>query len=77
MPDRKKATKIEMVRSLLRRPNGASLEAICKTTGWQKHSVRAALSTLRKNGASIERRPTEMADAPATYHLVEAAEASS
>ncbi|SDK65133.1 DUF3489 domain-containing protein [Aliiruegeria lutimaris] len=77
MPDRKRTTKIESVRSLLRRPAGASLEAICKTTGWQKHSARAALSTLRKNGAAIERRTAERDDAPATYHMIEVAETSS
>jgi hypothetical protein len=36
-------------------PQGATLEAICKATGWQPHSARAALSGLRKAGATIER----------------------
>ncbi|WP_145975745.1 DUF3489 domain-containing protein, partial [Ruegeria atlantica] len=50
-----KQTKIDKVQALLRRPSGASLEALCKTTGWQSHSVRAALSGLRKKGVTIER----------------------
>ena len=65
-----KQTKTAKVQAMLRRPAGASLDAICKATGWQQHSARAALSTLRKRGATIERRPPEVAGAAATYHLV-------
>ncbi len=37
------------VLSLLRRPEGASLDALVKATGWQKHSVRGFLAgTVRK-----------------------------
>ena len=50
-------TKTDKVRAMLARPQGASLEAICKTTGWQAHSARAALSGLRKAGHVIERSP--------------------
>ena len=48
-------TKTEKVRSMLARPLGARLDAICKATGWQPHSARAALSGLRKAGYTIER----------------------
>ncbi|MFC3615277.1 DUF3489 domain-containing protein [Lutimaribacter marinistellae] len=66
----RKQTKIGKVQAMLRRPSGASLAAICKATGWQAHSARAALSTLRKTGATIDRR--QAADGkPCTYHLVE------
>jgi hypothetical protein len=64
-----KQTKTARVRAMLRRPKGATIEAICKATGWQPHSARAALSVLRKTGAEIERRPAETAGAAATYHL--------
>ena len=50
-----KQTKIGTVQSLLRRPSGASIEALCKATDWQAHSVRAALTHLRKAGHVIER----------------------
>lgn len=66
---KQKQTRIGRVRSLLQRPSGVSLEAICKATGWQAHSARAALSTLRKKGAHIERREAKVGG-PATYHLV-------
>ena len=50
-----KQTKIAKVQALLERQQGARLDAICKATGWQPHSVRAALSGLRKAGHVIER----------------------
>ena len=70
-----KQTKTAKVQAMLRRPAGASLDAICKAAGWQPHSARAALSTLRRKGAVIDRRKPEKAGAPATYHLVAEAEA--
>ena len=50
-----KPTKIETIIKLLRRPNGASIAQLQKTAGWQSHSVRAALTGLRKKGHTIER----------------------
>ena len=50
-----KPTKIETFLKQLRRPNGASIAQLQKTTGWQPHSVRAALTGLRKKGHNIER----------------------
>lgn len=50
-PSGKGATgsKQDDVLSLLRRPEGASLDALVKATGWQKHSVRGFLAgTVRK-----------------------------
>ena len=50
-PSGKGATgsKQDNVLSLLRRPEGASLDALVKATGWQKHSVRGFLAgTVRK-----------------------------
>jgi DNA-binding MarR family transcriptional regulator len=48
-------TKISAVIKLLKRKNGATLNDIFKATGWQQHSVRAALTGLRKKGHAIER----------------------
>ena len=50
-----KPTKIETILKLLRRPNGASIAQLQKTVDWQPHSVRAALTGLRKKGHIIER----------------------
>ena len=48
-------TKIDTVRKMLSRPAGASIAQLQKTTGWQPHSVRAALTRLRQKGHAIER----------------------
>ena len=50
-----KPTKIESILKQLRRPNGASIAQLRKAAGWQPHSVRAALTGLRKKGHAIER----------------------
>ncbi len=53
-------TKTDTIRRLIARPNGAKLTALCNATGWQAHSVRAALSGLRKSGVTVERTGTGM-----------------
>lgn len=40
---------------LLKRPEGVTIAQMCTKTGWQAHSVRAALTGLRKRGVSISR----------------------
>jgi hypothetical protein len=46
----RKPTKSDTILKLLQRPKGASLAQLQKATGWQQHSVRAALTGLRKKG---------------------------
>lgn len=48
----KAATLLEMIR----RTDGATLEEMTERTGWQPHSVRAAMTGLRKKGHVIEKR---------------------
>lgn len=48
-------TKAGEVLSLLQRPGGAVLDDLIAATGWQPHTVRAALTGLRKKGLKIER----------------------
>ncbi len=40
---------------LLSRPKGARINELQKATGWQSHSIRAALTGLRKRGITITR----------------------
>nr|WP_093163057.1 DUF3489 domain-containing protein [Aliiruegeria lutimaris] len=54
---------------MLARPQGASLEAICKATGWQPHSARAILSGLRKAGYTVERQAAEKQGAGSVYRI--------
>lgn len=48
-------SKISKVVSLLEREEGATLDEMAATTGWQRHTTRAALTGLRKKGNAIER----------------------
>lgn len=59
-----------------KKPKGASLEAICADTGWQRHSARAALSGLRKAGHTIERQPSNGKGGGAIYRISSTTEAN-
>lgn len=43
-------TRKQQLLMLVARPGGASIESLAETLGWQKHTVRAAVSGLRKCG---------------------------
>jgi hypothetical protein len=40
---------------MLERPDGAAIDDLIGVTGWQVHSVRAALTGLRKEGKDLVR----------------------
>jgi hypothetical protein len=48
-------TKKATVIALLERPDGAAISDLIGVTGWQVHSVRAALTGLRKEGKELVR----------------------
>lgn len=48
-------TKISKVIALLERKDGATLDEMVEATGWLPHTVRAALTGLKKKGHTIER----------------------
>jgi len=62
-------TKSALVRKLLSRKAGADLAALQAATGWQPHSVRAALSTLRKAGYTIDLLPPRKEGAAPAYRI--------
>ena len=41
--------------ALLSRPKGAGINELQKATGWQAHSIRAAITGLRKRGITVTR----------------------
>jgi hypothetical protein len=45
---RRKPTKQARLIEMLQRPDGATLDAIAQSIGWQSHTVRGAISNLRK-----------------------------
>ena len=47
--------KLSNVLHLMRRKEGATIADLQKATGWQSHSVRAALTGIRKQGVEITR----------------------
>lgn len=49
-------TKAALLRAMLETDGGASLARIMAETGWQAHTVRAALTGLRKAGLHLTRR---------------------
>lgn len=48
-------TKAALLRAMLEAPGGASLTHIMAETGWQAHTVRAALTGLRNVGLHLTR----------------------
>ena len=47
-------TKLAVITSLIRRPEGASVADLVEATGWQAKSVYAAISNLKKNGLIVD-----------------------
>ena len=62
-------TKAATLARLLARKAGADLAELQAATGWQPHSVRAALSGLRKAGYTLERTPGPKPDSLARYRI--------
>jgi hypothetical protein len=60
------SSKIAIITSLLSRKDGATLTELMTATGWQSHSVRAALTGLRKKGHEVVRT---MRDGVTHYHI--------
>ena len=48
-------SKTDRLLSLLQSGAGACLDDMMEATGWQAHTVRAALTGLRKRGYDVER----------------------
>ncbi len=70
----RKETKLVTIHRLLNRKSGATLSSLEKATGWQPHSVRAALSTLRKDGYTIDKLPPGTNGGAVAYRITAAPE---
>ena len=60
-------TKKATIAALLQRPQGAAMAELTGATGWLEHSVRAALTGLRKEGQEIIR--TKQPDRATNYAI--------
>lgn len=60
--------KSDQMISLLRRTQGATMEELATATDWLAHTIRAALTGLRKKGHVIERRKRGTVTC---YHIVD------
>lgn len=60
-------TKRDTIIGMLRRPKGASIADLTSATGWQAHSVRAALTGLRKRDIDVVR--TNGTDSGTVYRI--------
>lgn len=69
-PKGKLATLVE----LLRRPDGATIEAMTAATGWQAHSVRGAMSGSLKKAMGLT-IASEKTEAGRVYRITEGAPA--
>ena len=72
-PKPARATRPVQLRKLLKRKNGATIAQLQNSFGWQPHTARAAISSLRTAGETVERN-----DAPkgAIYRIVSTGVAS-
>jgi hypothetical protein len=61
--------KTEQLIAMMKRPGGATSGEMEKAVGWQPHSVRGLLGTLRKKGVHIESRKVEKEP---TYYTIKA-----
>lgn len=68
-PRQPRPTKLARLQAMLRTPAGASLPALREATGWQAHTLRAALTRLRQAGHAVERGRSE--GGVTTYRIVE------
>ena len=50
-----KSTKTATILKLLSRPKGATIVELRKAVGWKDHSIRAAITGLRKKGHDVVR----------------------
>lgn len=59
-------TKVGLLLALIGRPDGAAISDLIEATGWLPHTVRAALTGLRRKGHAICR---SVRDGRSCYHI--------
>jgi hypothetical protein len=54
-----RVSKQTLIKDLLAREEGATLDEMIAATGWLPHTTRAALTNLRKKGIAIDKAKVE------------------
>ena len=62
--------KLGLIIARISTPDGTTIEQLAEATGWQQHTLRAAISRLRRSGFQIELAAGP--DGGKTYRVVEA-----
>lgn len=68
-PTPKTGSKIAKLVGLLRRPGGATIEALAKATDWQAHSVRGAISGTIKKKLGLIVKSERRSDGERVYSI--------
>ena len=68
-PQIREGTKQATLIAMLRRPEGADLDEIAEATGWQKHSIRGAISGALKKKLGLEVTSTKDGQGRRVYHI--------
>ena len=68
-PQIREGTKQATLISMLRRPDGADLDEIAEATGWQKHTIRGAISGALKKKLGLEVTSTKDGQGRRIYKL--------
>jgi hypothetical protein len=69
-PQAREGTKQATLIAMLRRPEGADLDEIAEATGWQKHTIRGAISGALKKKLGLEVTSTKDSQGRRAYRLV-------
>ena len=75
LPGRRESSKQQIVLDQLKRPEGSTIAAIMKATGWQQHSVHGFLSGVVRKKLGIN-LVSEKTDAGRVYRIVPVGTAS-
>lgn len=72
-PASRSDSKQAKVIALLKRPGGATLDALMKATGWQRHTIRGAIAGALKKRLKLKVTSTKSADGARVYRITGAA----
>jgi hypothetical protein len=69
----RKGSKQSLLIDMLRRPEGATIDQIVEATGWQRHTVRGAISGALKKKLGLNVTSEKVEGLGRTYKIIDAA----